>query len=85
VNLFAIYNEDGSRNAQTCNLFVIKLSGMIAIQVGSFTLHGVTGEDTEAAGNARMVEVQQHRWEMEFVWNDTKGGGFLMVLVALLF
>ncbi|KAJ5044405.1 hypothetical protein NUH16_001207 [Penicillium rubens] len=67
MNWFAVYDEDETRTAKTCNLFGMKLLGMLAMQVGSLTIHGVAGEDTEAAENARMVEMQQHRWAMEFV------------------
>ncbi|KAJ5199175.1 hypothetical protein N7472_004379 [Penicillium cf. griseofulvum] len=49
---------------------ILKLFKMAAMQVGSLTLHGFSTDDMESARNARLIELEQRRWELKFVWED---------------
>ncbi|KAJ6132437.1 hypothetical protein N7471_007652 [Penicillium samsonianum] len=49
---------------------VKKAFDMLAMQIGSLTLHGLSDDDNEAVENSRMVESEQRRWEQKLVWED---------------
>ncbi|KAJ5165049.1 uncharacterized protein N7500_006879 [Penicillium coprophilum] len=48
----------------------LKLFGMAAMQVGSLTLDGFSKDDSKAVHNAKMIELEQRRWEKKLVWED---------------
>lgn len=47
---------------------VKKVFDMLAMQIGSPTLHGLSDDEYEAVENARMVEGERRRWEQKLVW-----------------
>ncbi|EKV12136.1 hypothetical protein Pdw03_7059 [Penicillium digitatum] len=68
TNFFATYTFDGI--ADITEPVLMKMFDMLAMQVGSLTLHGWSDEDDESVQNARMAEQEQHRWEKKVLGED---------------
>ncbi|CDM35946.1 hypothetical protein DTO013E5_5454 [Penicillium roqueforti] len=64
---------------------LMKLFGMLSMQVGSLTLHGLSDEDTEAVESAKMVEREQRRWELKLFEEDDERRNYLRMIWARLY